>query len=293
MNFLGKTYIPGEKPLLADGAWGTELFKRGFEQGDCPEEWNLTHPDDIKSIAEDYARAGSDIILTNTFGGNRIKLTHYGLENKTTELNRIGAELSRMAAGDDVLIAGDMGSTGKLLMMGEVSAEQVYDSYAEQAQALKQGGADCLLIETMTDREEMVLAVEASVKESGLPVIASMTYEKTQNGDYFTIMGNTPEECMKAAANAGAVMAGANCGTGIDEYIALADKLCRLDILPVWIKANSGLPEMTANGIEYRMSCSQFVSHIPELIKAGVAAVGGCCGTTPAFIKETRLVLGS
>ena len=278
-------------PLLADGAWGTELIKRGLEQGNCPEEWNVIRPDDVKSIAEAYAKAGSNIVLTNTFGGNRIKLEHYGFADRVREFNIAGAELSKAGAGEGVLIAGDISSTGKMLVMGEVTSEQLYEVYAEQTLALKEGGVDLILVETMTDMDEMAIAVKAAATETGLPVISSMTYEKMKDGTYRTIMGNTAEACVRAAAEAGAVIAGANCGSGINEYVELAKTLCELNILPVWIKANAGLPEMTENGVVYRMNTADFASYIPELLEAGVAVVGGCCGTTPEFIKEVKSVL--
>jgi len=274
------------KVLVSDGAWGTELFKMGLTQGHSPEGWNLSQPEKVRKIAENYLAAGSDIILTNTFGANRYQLERHGLSEKVKEINRIGASLTRETCCGKAITAGDIGPCGKLFIMGEVQKEDLIEIFEEQAFALKEGGAEWIVIETMTDTGEMEIAVSAA-SATGLPVVASMTYEKTSSG-YRTVMGHTPEEAAACAAKAGASVIGANCGGGIDEYVELAQVLKKLTSLPVWIKANAGLPELVNGKSCYRMTPEAFASYVPMLLEAGVNIIGGCCGTSPDYIMEIR-----
>lgn len=294
--FGNGTWNPAQRRLLADGAWGTEFMKRGLEQGDSPELWCLERPDDVLAVARSYARAGSDIVLTNSFGASRIQLERHGISGKSAELNRAAAALSRRAADEEaaasgrtVVVAGDMGPSGKLFVMGEIEEDELFAAFAEQAAALKDGGAQWLLIETMIDRTEMEVAVRAAAS-TGLPVVASMTYEKIASG-YRTVMGDTPEDCVETALAAGASIVGANCGTGIDAYVELARRLRSLTGAPLWIKGNAGLPEMVDGKTVYRMGASEFCSHIPALLDAGADIVGGCCGTSPDFIARMRALV--
>jgi len=289
--FGSGTWDPAARRLLADGAWGTELFKKGLEQGDSPEAWNLSRPEDVAAVAYSYAAAGSDIVLTNSFGGSRFQLERHGLAGKVRELNRTAAALSlsavRAAApGREVAVAGDIGPSGKLFVMGEVEEEALYDAFAEQAAALKEGGASWLVVETMIDRTEMEVAVRAAAS-TGLPVVASMTYSRTPAG-YRTVMGDSPEDCARTAEEAGASLVGANCGYGIDAYIDLASVLRSATALPVWIKANAGLPEIVDGRSVYRMDAETYCAHIPAVLAAGANVVGGCCGTAPDFIARAR-----
>lgn len=289
MDILGKEWNQ-DTVLLADGAWGTELLKLGLVQGDPPEIWNTEHPDKIKGIAQSYLEAGSIFILTNTFGGSRIRMERHGLADRAFELNKKGAQLTAEIVQDRAIVVGDIGPTGKMLIMGEVTEQQMYDSFSEQASALKEGGASWILIETMSDVNEMGIAVRASVKTTGLPVIASMTYDPTPSGPR-TMMGHTPEECVKRAEQEGASIIGANCGTGIENYIPAARQIRQLTKLPVWIKANAGIPELVNSKAVYGMTPDEYASYIPELLKIGVNAIGGCCGTTPEFIKKMKPVI--
>ncbi len=286
---------PAAKVLLADGAWGTEFMKCGLAQGDSPEAWNLEKPDLVRRVALGYAMAGSDIILTNSFGATRFQLERHGLADRTSEINRRAAELSLSAAreaaagGRSVVVAGDMGPSGKLFIMGEVEEGELYDAFAEQAEALKSGGASWLVVETMIDRSEMEVAVRAAAA-TGLPVVASMTYQAVGDG-FRTVMGDTPEACVESALAAGASVVGANCGTGIDAYVPLAVRLRSLTSAPLWIKANAGLPEIVDGRTVYRMAPQDYCSHVPALLDAGVNVVGGCCGTSPEFIALVRKTL--
>jgi 5-methyltetrahydrofolate--homocysteine methyltransferase len=284
-----KLWRGGIKTLVADGAWGTELFKLGLPQGKCPEEWNISHPVVIRKIAENYLSAGSDVVMTNTFGGNRFQLENHGLYGKVKEINKIGAALSREACNEKAICAASMGPSGKLFIMGEVSESELFEAFSEQAQALKDGGADWLVVETMTDVGEMEIAVRAAV-ETGLPVTSSMTYELSPSG-YHTVMGHTPQDAVATAVKAGASFIGANCGCGIDTYIELAFNLRKLTTLPLWIKANAGLPQLINGQPVYKMTPEIYASHVETILDAQIHVIGGCCGTDPQFIKKIRDVV--
>ena len=300
ITLLGKFWNPAKERLLSDGAWGTELVKRGFPAGDAPERLNTEQPDLVSAVAEAYLQAGSDIILTNTFVGSRPQLVRHELGEKTAELNRAAAVIALKAAESYAekglfdnricrrpLVAGSMGPTGKLLITGGIDQADLIEVYSEQAEALANGGVDCFLIETMVDLQEMVAAVQAAAGVANLPIIASMTYQKGPKG-YATIMGNRPEQCANAALEHGAAVVGANCGTGIENYVELAGELCKMDLAPVWIKANAGMPKLVGYSTVYEQSPEAFASYVPELLNKGVAIVGGCCGTTPDFVSAMR-----
>jgi 5-methyltetrahydrofolate--homocysteine methyltransferase len=278
-----------KKVMVADGAWGTELFKLGLIQGSCPEEWNLSHANEVRQIAKNYLEAGSDIIMTNTFGANRFQLERYGLAGKVKEINKIGASLTRDVCGEKAVTGASLGPCGKLFIMGEVSKEELFEAFSEQAQGLKEGGAQWIIVETMTDIGEMEIAVNAAAA-FGLPVAASMTYEKTPSG-YHTVMGHSPGEAVEAAVKAGACIIGANCGGGIDTYVELVSILKKLTSLPVWIKANAGLPELVNGATVFRMTPESYASYVPSILEAGVSVIGGCCGTNPDFIKKIRVIV--
>ncbi len=260
---------------------------------------NADKPDVVKTLAREYFRAGSDIILTNSFVGSRTQLEHHGLADRTTELNRKAAEIAKLAAAESTghtfarpLVAGSIGPSGKMLMMDEIGSDELYEVFIEQVEALRDGGVDCILMESMMDLEEMTLAVKAAREKTDLPIIASMTYEKGKQG-YRTIMGNDPKTCVERALEEGASIVGANCGTGIANYMDLAKELCDMDAAPVWIKANAGLPEIVKGETVYRQTPDEYASFVPELLEVGVSVIGGCCGTTPDFVRSMRRELDS
>jgi 5-methyltetrahydrofolate--homocysteine methyltransferase len=296
---------PKTERLLADGAWGTELMKRGLKTGDAPERMNADNPDIILELGVTYLDAGSDIFLTNSFVGSRIQLERHGLGDKAALLNQKAAEIASQAVAKFMestdfsgrslprpVVAGSMGPTGKLVVMGEIETEELTDVFSEQAKALETGGADIILVESMADLQEMIVAVRAASKNTSLPVVASMTYDKVKDG-YRTVMGDTPRACAEAALSEGASLIGANCGTGIDNYLELADELCGMDLAPVWIKANAGLPELIGSTVTYKQSADEYADFIPRLLDSGVSVVGGCCGTSPAFVASMRRELDS
>lgn len=270
-------------PVLTDGAWGTELQRRGLQPGECPETWNLTHPDQVLQVAQAYVEAGSRIILTNTFGGNRFRLHAHGLADQTQEINRRGTALSREAAGDRALVFASIGPSGHLLMSGDVDPNELSQAYAEQARALAEGGAHALVIETMGDPDEAALAV-AAARETGLPVVACMVFDSGRDHDR-TLMGTTPEVAARRLTDAGADVVGANCGQGIEGFLPLCRRLRSATDLPLWIKANAGQPNWVDGRAEYTMTPEQFAGFAPALIEAGAQFLGGCCGTRPEFIQ--------
>jgi methionine synthase I (cobalamin-dependent) len=276
-------------PILTDGAWGTQLQARGLAVGEFPDLWNIDHPEKVLEVARAYVAAGSQVILTNTFGANRIRLAVHGLENRAVELNQRGAALSKEAAGTSAKVFASIGPTGALLMSGDVTPEQVSAAFAEQAQALAQGGADALVVETMADLEEACLAVKAA-GQTGLPVVACMVFDSGKDHDR-TMMGTTPEAAAKALVEAGADVVGANCGQGIVGFIPICRRMHAAVPVPIWAKANAGLPEMIGGVAVYQTAPEDFAAHIPELVQAGASFVGGCCGTSPQFIAAAKKCL--
>jgi len=277
-------------PVLTDGAWGTELQKRGLAPGQPPEAWNLTHPDEVLAVGRAYVEAGSRILLTNTFGANRIRLAEAGLADQVQILNRRGVELSRQAAGAGVAVFASIGPTGKLLVAGEVTPEQVRSAFEEQAAALAEAGADGLVVETMTNLEEARLALLAA-KSTGLPVVVCMVFDSGRARDR-TLMGETPETVARALEAAGADVLGANCGQGIEGFVDLCRRFRAVTSLPLWMKPNAGLPEWVDGRPCYTTAPEAFATHALELRAAGADFLGGCCGTNPEFIRALGRALG-
>lgn len=282
--------LMAQAPVVTDGGWGTQMQARGLPSGACPDEWNLSHPDEVEAVARSYVESGSQIVLTNTFGGNRIILERHGLADKAAAINRAGAELSRRAADGKAKVFGSMGPTGVMLMMGERSEDELRSAFEEQAQALAEGGADGIVVETMADATEALLAATAA-KTTGLPVVACMTYDSGKDRDR-TMMGITPEQAAEALAQAGVDAIGANCGQGIEGYIGICGRLKAAADLPVWIKANAGLPELVDGQAVYSQTAEEFAAKVPELVEAGATFIGGCCGTSPDFITAICRTLG-
>lgn len=288
MNPLIETLI-ATAPVITDGAWGTQLQSLGLSTGDCPDAWNLSHPEKVREVARRYVEAGSDVILTNTFRSNRIALEAYGLSDSVAALNRAGVEHSRHAASGKARVFASIGPSGKVLMTGDVTAEQLADAFREQAGALAESGADALLIETMSDLNEALIALKAA-QGTGLPVAVSMVFDSGKEKDR-TMMGTTVEEVARVLAEAGADIIGANCGCGIERYVPIGRRLRLATNKPVWIKPNAGLPEMIDGHALYRSSAEEFAALALPLRDAGVHFLGGCCGTTPDHVRALRTTL--
>ncbi|MDR2232259.1 MAG: homocysteine S-methyltransferase family protein [Tannerella sp.] len=287
MNKLKITdLLKSGKILVSDGAWGTFLHKKGLQPGECPDEWSLSHPDAVRDIAQSYIEAGADMVETNSFGASRLKLQHYGLQDKADEINEAAARLSREAAGEDKYVIASIGPTGKMLLMGDVTETEWYDCFREQAVALEKGGADAVCIETMTDADEAVQAIRAAKENTGLEVIATFTFDKTMQGEYRTMMGLTPADAADRALAAGATIIGANCGNGMERMIDIVKEIkASFPDALILVHANAGLP-VTVNGVDtFPETPEMMAALVPALVAAGANIIGGCCGTTPAHIK--------
>jgi methionine synthase I (cobalamin-dependent) len=269
---------------LTDGAWGTEFQRLGAALGACTDEWNIIKPELVRQIAASYVQAGSRVILTNTFRANSISLTQYGLQGSFEAINRAAVKLSRQAAGNSAMVFASIGPSGKMLLTKEVTAEQLKNAFLQQALALAAEGPDAILIETMTDLAEARIAATAAL-ETNLPVIVSLVFDSGKNRDR-TIMGTTPEQAATALTSDGVHAVGANCGVGIREFIPVCKRMAAATSLPIWIKPNAGLPEMLGGVAHYKTTPEEFAAAAPELIAAGATFLGGCCGTTPQFIRE-------
>lgn len=276
-------------PVVTDGAWGTQLQLRGLKPGACPDEWNLTNPDKVEAVARDYVEAGSQIILTNTFGSSPLMLGSYELADKAWEINRAGAAISARAAAGKAKVFASMGPCGKLLLAGDVTEAEIEDSFSMQAEALQAGGADGLVIETMSDTAEAEIALRCA-KRTGLPVVACMVYDSGPDMQR-TMMGTTVTDAVVALTEAGADVIGANCGQGVEGFVALSRSLKAATHLPVWIKANAGLPTLVNAKVHYDSTAEKFCESVPAILTEGADFIGGCCGTTPDYIRAVRTLI--
>jgi 5-methyltetrahydrofolate--homocysteine methyltransferase len=276
------------KILVSDGAWGTFLQQKGLKLGECPEEWNLTHPDEVFDIAKSYIDAGADMIETNSFGGTIFKVEKYGLGDKVFELNKAAAEISRKAAGDKFVI-GSVGPTGKILMMGDVTEEELYEAFKEQVKGLEAGGVDAIMIETMTDLDEARLAIQAAKENTNCEVFCTMTFDKTVDGEFRSMMGVSPTDMVNTLIDAGADLIGANCGNGIADMIGIVEEIRKANTeIPVLIHANAGMPHYHDGQTVFPESPDEMAVLVPKIIAAGANVIGGCCGTTPGHICRVR-----
>ncbi|HDR50212.1 MAG TPA: methionine synthase [Mariniphaga anaerophila] len=279
------------KILVSDGAWGTFLQQKGLKIGECPEEWNLTHPDEVLDIARSYIEAGADMIETNSFGGTRFKLEKFGLAEKVFELNKAAAEISRKAAGEKFVL-GSVGPTGKILMMGDVTEEELYDAFKKQARGLETGGADVIMIETMSDLDEARIAIQAAKENTGCEVFCTMTFEKTVAGEFRSMMGVSPTEMVQTLIDAGAELIGANCGNGIAGMVGIVEEIRKANPdIPILVHANAGMPVYQDGETVFPEKPVEMAALVPKIIAAGANVIGGCCGTTPEHICKVREVV--
>lgn len=278
--------------VLADGAIGTLLIERGLLTGRCPETINLEQPEVLSEIAAAYREAGAEIIQTNTFGASPAKLARYGLAERTAEINRAAVRAVRDAVGKEVLVCGSCGPSGRLLEpYGEAHPEEIQASFLEQIEALLTAGVDLLAIETMTDLTEARLAVAAARSlASALPIFATMTFDRTPRG-FFTIMGTTVADACTGLAEAGADAVGSNCGYGSEIMIEICREFRQHSDLPLVARPNAGLPVTQEDRAVYLESPEFMAQKAEELIAAGVAVLGGCCGTTPEHTRALREML--
>ena len=285
-----------EKTLLGDGAMGTQLQQAGLEPGGCGEAWNTEHPDRVLAIQKKYVEAGSDCLITNTFGGSRIMLERHAQDSDVEAINKAGALIAREAfGGKDGYVLGDIGPFGGLLEpYGEVTEKSVREAFAEQAMALVSGGVDAIIIETQTSLEELGIGLEAA-RDAGAPcVIGSMAYDVTFDGEEIrTMMGIGPEDAAEFMVKNGADVIALNCGSGIDvSWAARAvERYRRITDLPTMAQPNAGLPELIDMEVVYRQTPEEMTGELSALLSAGANIVGGCCGSSPAHLRLFRKLL--
>jgi 5-methyltetrahydrofolate--homocysteine methyltransferase len=284
------------RPMLGDGAMGTQLMLAGLAQGNCGEAWNLSHPEKVLAIQRRYAEAGSECIITNTFGGSRIMLGRHSEGERAAEINKAGVEIARQAfGGRDGYVLGDIGPFGGLLApFGEFTEEQVGGAFEEQAAALVEGGADAIIVETQTSLEELLLGIRAAQKAGAKCIIGSMAYDVTLDGSNFrTMMGVDPERAAEFMESNGVHIVALNCGTGMDmERARLAVQRYKdVTELPIMVQPNAGKPRLENMKIIYDQSPEQMVKGLPALLEAGANIVGACCGSTPDHIRAFRAVM--
>ncbi len=288
--------LTAERPLLLDGGMGSELLACGFRPGSCPESWNIERPEVISGIHRNYLAAGADIVNTNTFGGSSLKLAPFGLAERATELNEAGARLAATVRDDEFpgrFVAGSVGPCGHLLKpLGDADPGEVRDSFAQQVAALVSGGADLINIETMFDLAEVRLAVEAAVEVAGgRPVLASLAFRPSANG-FHTMMGVSPERAVAELREAGAALVGCNCEVTGDVMAALVPVLAELNGGATYAQPNAGMPSLDGEDASYEQTPEEFAAIVAAYPSYGAVIVGGCCGTTPAFIAALAAALG-
>ena len=283
-----------EKTLLADGAMGTMLHTRGINFDKCFDELNLTNPASVAEIHREYIEAGAQLIITNTFGANRYKLSKHGLEEDVEKINRAGVELAKRAVAasfKDVLIAGDVGPLGvRIAPYGKVKPEEAREAFAEQIRALAEAGADLIVIETMSDIYEIKEAIQAAKEVADLPVVASVTFTR----DDRTLLGDSPTKVARKVSEAGADVIGVNCSGGPSQLLRILKQMRQA--VPngkFWVKPNAGWPEQVGGRIMYPADADYFGDYALSFREAGANIVGGCCGTTPQHISAMKKALES
>jgi len=280
------TLLDSSGPILLDGAMGTMLMEAGLESGDPPEEWNILHPERIREVHRHYIEAGSQIILTNSFGGTSYRLAMHGLQHRVVELNQAAGKIAGAEAAQasyPVFVAGSMGPTGQLLEpVGEMVFEEAVEAFAEQASGLAEGGVDLFWIETMSDLGEVRAAVEGIRRVSGLPISATLSFDTHKH----TMMGVDPLRAVESLQDLDLDFMGANCGTGSDELIEIIQVMSTADPdLPLVAKANAGVPQVVGGDVVYNGTPEVMADYAVRVYRQGARLIGGCCGSTPEHIR--------
>ena len=289
MNILEKIKTDG---LLFDGAMGSMLMARGMPAGMASEMMNIEKPDTVLEIHKAYLAAGSEVITTNTFGGSSIKMKAAGIGHLNEEANKMAVKIARQAVSAGQLVAGDIGPMGDMLEpLGLISEKEAMESFARQAKILADTGVDLFIVETMFDINESLAAIRGIQSVSDLPIFATMSFEKSTRG-FATIMGNQVEESMQILAETGATAVGANCSIGSDLMVELATEIRESVTIPVIIQSNAGLPDTIGGQLVYPETPEIFAANIRQIKMLGVEILGGCCGTTPEYIRAIRKTPG-
>jgi 5-methyltetrahydrofolate--homocysteine methyltransferase len=268
--------------LLADGATGTNYQDMGMEPGVAPEEWVFDEPERVADLHRRFAQAGSDLVLTCSFGASPVRLLDGPLAGRARELNARAAQLARDAVGDDVLVAGSIGPSGQLVEpLGPLGHDDAVAGFAEQAQALVDGGVDLLVLETFFALDEALWAAEAVRAVTDLPLVASFSFDQGTR----TMMGLSPADVVAAVEPLGVAAVGANCGRSLQDTAVLVSEFAAADSdIPLWIKPNAGVPQVTADGVVYPEDPDAFAAQVATFADAGARVLGGCCGSTPEHL---------
>jgi len=277
--------------LVSDGAWGTELQKMGLPAGGCAEEWNASHPEQVKQLVRNYCQAGADMVLSNSFGGTRFRLARHGYGERVTELNAAAARLSKEVAVEfGAFVVASVGPTGEFVEpLGLIGEDEMYQAFREQIAALKSGGADAVVVETVFALEEIRLAIRAA-KDLGMLCFATMTFDPGAQG-FKTMMGVTVEQAARALDESGADVIGTNCGNGVENMVKIVTEMRAHTRKPILVHSNAGLPQLVGGQVTYRESPEIMSAKVRDLIAAGANIIGGCCGTTPDHIRAFRRVV--
>ena len=270
---------------VADGGCSTQLQLRGLPTTVAAESANLTHPQLVTALAQEYADAGAEFVTTNTFSAHRIALERHGLQDQLAEINEAGARLLADAVGDRAVVIGSIGPSGKMLAVKEISEQQIAELVGEQAAALATGGADAIVLETFSELAEILAAVQAAKDASGLPVVCSMSFDSGPQRTR-TMMGAQANECAAALDDAGADIIGCNCGAGIEHVLPVVVALRAATERPLWVKPNAGMPELSDGRPVWKQTPEEFAGHAKTLIEAGADIIGGCCGSGPEHIRK-------
>ncbi len=275
--------------LLCDGAMGTQLLEKGQPSGECPDYWGIKNRQILSAIHNSYIDAGADMIITNTFGANRVKLKKFGLEKKVQKINAEAVKIAKQAAKDNIYVLGDIGPTGEYLEpAGNLKFDDCYNTFLEQARVFESEGVDAIIIETMTDIEELKAATTAIKENIKLPLITNMAFSKTNHGSYRTTSGISIPQMVDYTLLAGADVIGSNCGIGIREMIEVITQMRPLSTAFIMAQPNAGSPKLQGGETTYEETADDFARYAPQLIKAGANIIGGCCGTTPEHIKRIK-----
>jgi len=280
-----------QRIVVLDGAMGTELDRRGMPAGYCHELWNVEQPEKVREIHRAYLDAGSDGILTNTFGGSRLKLASYDLAHRAHELNLRAAEIARSEAGEDRFVLGDIGPTGLFMEpLGTTSYEEFYEAFAEQVEAFVEGGADAVIVQTMSAVEEAGAAVRAAKATCSLPVVGLMGFKRDADGSRFhTVMGVDIQRAVRELSEAGADVLGTNCWNAINEICEIVRRMRKLTEKPIAAQPNAGQPRLVNGKTVFDETPEMMADRVEELIEAGATIIGGCCGSTPEHIRLMAL----
>jgi 5-methyltetrahydrofolate--homocysteine methyltransferase len=284
-------FLKSNMPVLFDGANGTEYQRRGLAVGSPPELWNLTKPEVVKQIHREYIEAGSQVVTTNTFGGNRIRLRAGGIEKEILTINRQAVEIALSAADGKALVAGSIGPLGAIIEpFGETTREQARQVFLEQAKLLLENGVHLIVIETMISLEEAIIALKAAREAGATTISVTMTFDRTPDGPR-TPFGESPSNVALALAAEGADIVGSNCGCSFDIMRSVAREMKSSVSTPILVQPNAGIPTIASSGIHYPETPPGYGIFVSEMLSLGVEYIGGCCGTTSEHIAEAARVI--